>query len=54
MFIATLEASESCHRQLLTLYCPSGCQGDEQTNNDEKILHFAGNSDGHGIALVLY
>ncbi len=34
--------------QLLASYCPSGRQGDRQTNDDEKYTYFAGHVGGHG------
>jgi len=33
--------------QLLAPYCPGGCQGDNQHNNNGACTHFAGSFDGH-------
>jgi hypothetical protein len=30
-------------------YCPVGCQGDKQQNDDEKYTYFAGRFDGHRV-----
>ncbi len=40
--------------QLFTPYCPSGRQGDNQQNDDEKYIYFAGHFDGHRDAPVRY
>jgi hypothetical protein len=40
--------------QLLTPYCPSGCQGNSKQNNNKKITNFAGHSDACGGALVVW
>jgi len=40
--------------QLLTPYCPGGCQGDNQHNDNGTCTHFAGRFDGHRDAAVLY
>jgi hypothetical protein len=51
---ATPEATGRRHWRLLTPYCPSGHQGDNQQNDDAKYPPFAGHFDGRGGAPVLY
>jgi hypothetical protein len=40
-------------RQLLTLYCLGGHQGNNQQTYDEKYTYFAGHFDGHRNVPVL-
>ncbi len=40
--------------QLLTPYCPSGRQGNRQTNNNQQMTLKGGQIDGHNNAPVRY
>jgi hypothetical protein len=40
--------------QLLSLYCPGGCQGNIKQNNDDKCTNFAIRFDGRGGMPVVH
>ena len=48
------EATGCCHRATNRSVLPRGRQGDNQHNNNGTCTRFAGRSDGHRDAAVLY
>ena len=47
-------ATPEAIRRLLVPYCPGGCQGIKQQNDDAKCTRFAGHFDGHRNEAVQY